>query len=212
MAIGYQSVYKDSILGRLLVNLGAKKIIQSMIRIARHSDAAQIAAIYAPYIVNSTVSFEMEPPDAVEICARMDKILPQTPWLVYEATDGRVAAYAYASAHRDRLAYQWTREVSVYVHPDFRRQKIANLLYSTLIDILKIQGYTNVLAGITLPNEPSIAFHEAMGFKLLGIYHRIGYKLGAYRDVGWWELFIGSADEAPTVPIPFSQIAAAYPK
>lgn len=166
----------------------------------------EIQAIYAPYITDNAISFELEVPTVEELWRRAEAILPVTPWLVAEL-DGRVAGYAYASPHRDRLAYQWTREVSVYVHPDYRKAGLATRLYSALFQIVRLQGFTNLLAGITQPNEPSVRFHEQMGFRLVGIYHQIGYKLGRYYDVGWWELPLCTREEPPRPYTPFAEIA-----
>lgn len=181
-----------------------------MIRIVQPADAAAIADIYRPYVQDSVVSFELIAPDAADMQSRIAAILPHTPWLVYEH-QGAVAGYAYASPHRERPAYQWTREVSVYVHPQHRRCRIAHQLYAALIAILRAQGYTNLLAGITLPNDPSVRFHESMGFAPVGIYHRIGYKMGNYHDVGWWELFIADPQQPPAPPVPFALLRQSYP-
>lgn len=166
------------------------------IRLAQAKDTAAIVGIYAPYILNTTTSFEMKVPTITEFQKRIDKVQALTPWLIC-TIDHVVAAYAYASEHRSRQAYQWTREVSVYVHPDYQKRKIATALYTALIDLLKLQGFSNVLAGITLPNPKSIAFHQNFGFQLIGTYHNTGFKMGQYRDVAWFELFIANKNLAP---------------
>jgi phosphinothricin acetyltransferase len=113
--------------------------------------------------------------------------------------DGAVAGYAYAGPHRSRAAYQWSTEVSVYVHPTFRRRGVARALYGKLFDVLSQLGYVSVYAGITLPNPASVGIHEAVGFEPVGVYRRAGFKHGAWHDVGWWQLHL-RGDEVPTAP------------
>ena len=161
-----------------------------VIRPAKENDAKEILNIYAPYILHTPVSFEMEVPDIDDYKQRIIQYQKKLPWLVCQHGD-ILAGYAYATDHRQRRAYDCTKELSVYVHQDFKNNGIATGLYTALIDILKLQGITNVLAGITLPNPESVGFHERFGFKLVGIYHKVGYKLGRYHDAGWWELPIG---------------------
>jgi phosphinothricin acetyltransferase len=156
----------------------------STIRLARTADCASIAAIYAPVVANTATSFEATPPDATEIARRIESLRPRYPWLVYD--DGAsILGYAYASGHRDRAAYQWSVEVSAYVHPKAHRRGIGKALYSSLFSVLKLQGYRNAYAGITLPNPASEALHKAVGFEPVGVYRSIGYKLGKWHDVIW---------------------------
>ena len=157
-----------------------------MIRPATAADAAEIAAIYRPFCEDNCVSFETVAPDAAEIAARIERISQRFPYLVDES-DGRVNGYAYASAHRERAAYRWAVEVTVYLRERSRQQGIGRALYTELVRRLRDQGLYKAYAGILIPNPPSQAFHEALGFKLVGVYHRIGFKLGAWRDVGWWQ-------------------------
>jgi L-amino acid N-acyltransferase YncA len=159
----------------------------STIRLATKHDAAGIAEIYRPIVVSTPISFEIEPPDEVEIQHRIEGTLPDYPWLVCEHR-GRVAGYAYASRHRVRAGYQWSVDTSVYVHPDFHRHGIGRGLYVSLFQILAAQGYVNAYAGITLPNPGSVGLHESAGFQAIGTYRKVGYKLGAWYDVGWWQL------------------------
>lgn len=149
--------------------------------------------IYRPFVEHTAVSFETEVPSGDEFGQRVRKVQTEAPWLVCMA-DGAVAGYAYASAHRERAAYRWNREVSVYVHPVFRRRKIAHALYAELFRITQLQGYTNLLAGIALPNEASVSFHEACGFVKAAEFHRVGYKMDRWHDVGWWEKQLGQGD------------------
>ncbi len=170
-----------------------------IIRMATPADAAQILDIYAPFIKNTATSFEMEVPTVAQFAQRMAHYLAEAPWLICEE-DQVIIGYAYASPHRGRAAYQWNREVSVYVHNHHYRKGIARLLYETLFELLSLQGYTNALAGIVQPNEASVRFHESLGFEKVGTYRNIGYKLGAWRDVAWYEKFLGEESAAiPTI-------------
>lgn len=168
------------------------------IRLATEVDAAAIHAIYAPIVEATTTSFEYEAPTVEEVARRIRTTLATHPWLVAEV-DGAVAGYAYAGPHRSRAAYRWATEVSVYVHPDFRRRGVARTIYAKLFDALRLLGYVSVYAGITLPNEPSVGVHEAVGFAPVGVYRRAGYKHGAWHDVGWWQLHLAAGD-APVPP------------
>jgi L-amino acid N-acyltransferase YncA len=117
-----------------------------------------------------------------------------------------IASYAYASEHRARTAYQWCCESSVYTHNDFQGKGITHQLYKTLFAMLKMQGYRNVYAGITLPNEASIKLHEKCGFTHFATYENIGYKLGEWKDVGWWKLRLNEYDPEPSPPLKFSEM------
>src|SRR2546421_2063666 len=164
----------------------------------RHADLARdgagCAAVYAPYVTDSVASFEEWPPDATELTRRIERMTKRYPWLVAEH-DGSVAGYAYAAEHRERAAYRWAADVAVYVAREHHRRGIGRALYGALIELLVRQGVQVACAGITLPNEASVALHEACGFERIGVYRRIGWKAGAWRDVGWWELeLIASID------------------
>lgn len=176
-----------------------------MIRIARGEDAAAVAAIYQPFVTGSAVSFEGVAPTAAEMCERIEGLLETHPWLVWEE-DGMVHGYAYASPHRARLAYQWSVEVSVYIASSRHRSGIGRRLYQHLFDILRRQGYVNAYAGITLPNVASVGLHEALGFTPVGVYHAVGYKMGAWHDVGWWHLQLQPAPSSPPAPVPFAAL------
>lgn len=168
------------------------------IRSATPDDAAAIAEIYAPFVTSTAISFETEPPDADAMRARIVSGITKYPWLV--ADDGRVVGYAYASQHRSRAAYRWSVDVSVYVHASARRRGIASELYRALFASLKERGFMRAFAGIALPNEASVGLHEALGFTPVGVYHAVGYKLGAWRDVGWWELALQPLADPPPEP------------
>jgi len=170
-------------------SINFKNSHMKVIRMATTQDAAQILDIYAPFIENTVTSFELEVPTILEFSKRIEKYLLEAPWLVCEE-DNQVIGYAYASPHRGRAAYQWNREVSVYVHKDHYRKGIARILYDALFQLLRVQGYGNALAGIVQPNEASERFHKSMGFQKVGTYKRIGFKLGAWRDVTWYDKFL----------------------
>jgi len=175
------------------------------IRIAVPSDATQIAQIYALNVQDTAFTFEVEPPTAVEMQRRMQKISERLPWLVMDL-EGQIAGYAYASPHRERAAYQWAVEVSVYVAPKAYRQGVARALYKSLLQILEAQGFYKVYAGITLPNNPSVNLHESFGFELIGTYQDVGYKLGRWHNVGWWQLTLKPPLAQPEPPSSFNQL------
>jgi L-amino acid N-acyltransferase YncA len=172
------------------------------IRVATIADAAAIAAIYAPVVANTSISFELTPPSPSEMRERIAKTLPSLPWLVSEDAHGRIDGYAYASRHRERLAYQWSVDVTAYVREDARGTGVGRRLYQALLAELTALGYCQAFAGIALPNAASIALHESMGFEPIGIYRRVGFKLGAWHDVGWWQKQLRLPEE-PLVPEPF---------
>ena len=176
-----------------------------VLRLATVSDAEEILHIYAPYIVNTSFTFETEVPSVEEFAERIRTYLLNWPWVVCEI-DGRIAGYTYATRHRERTAYQWCTESSVYIQDDFQRAGIARALYTALIDILKKQRFRNIYAVINLPNEKSIAFHESCGFKYFATYEKVGYKLGKWKNVGWWKLSVNEYGDEPAAPIKFSDI------
>lgn len=170
-----------------------------MIRLAALTDADEIQAIYAPIVRDTVISFEYEPPSVEEVRKRIANILAAFPWLVLE-DDGKVAAYAYASAHKPRAAYQWAVDVSIYVSPQSHRRGYGRTLYKALFDVLRAQGYYTAYAGVTLPNDGSVGLHEAMGFRPIGVYKNVGFKFGDWRDVGWWSLPLREYDQSPLLP------------
>jgi len=172
------------------------------IRVASASDAAAIASIYAPIVSETTISFEIEPPTPEGMAERIVRTVAMYPWLVADR-DGRVVGYAYSSQHRERAAYRWSVDVSAYVSADFRRSGIGRALYKRLFSILRAQKFRSAFAGITLPNDASVGLHEAMGFTPLGIYKEVGFKLGQWRDVGWWQLALSGDAGQPDEPVPF---------
>jgi L-amino acid N-acyltransferase YncA len=167
-----------------------------VVRPARPEDAQACAAIYANYVVGEVISFEEVPPGAEEMGRRMAGLSGSYPWLVAER-DGEVAGYAYAGDHRSRAAYRWAADVSVYVSPAHHRAGVGRELYEDLFARLREQGVAVVCAGVTLPNEASVGLHEALGFTPVGVYRRIGWKLGKWHDVGWWQLSLLPQDDEP---------------
>ncbi len=184
----------------------------STIRLATERDAGQVQAIYAPNVRDSAISFEVETPPVSEMRERIVETLRQYPWLVCER-DGEVLGYVYASKHASRAAYQWSVDVSVYIHERRRRSGVGRALYTSLFKILRLQGfynaYANAYAGITLPNEASVGLHEALGFRPVGVYRAVGYKLGAWHDVGYWRLALQELAKAPAPPASV-QLAQGY--
>lgn len=170
------------------------------IRSATAADMDQVRAIYAPFVEESLVTFEVDVPTQDDMDQRRQAIQARAPFLV--ATAGEVVAgYAYAGAHRTRAAYQWAVESSVYVAPDFRRHQVATHLYEALLSILDAQGFAQVYAGVALPNAASETFHERMGFREVGTYCRVGFKAGRWVDVRWSARALSAAqDPAPPPP------------
>lgn len=177
----------------------------AIIRLATSADGPALADIYRPAVTDSATSFEIEPPDGTTMAQRVANILQRTPWIVWER-DGIVLGYAYASPHRERPAYQWSVEVSAYVHRDARRMGVARSLYTALFKTLAAQGFRNAYAGVTLPNNPSVGLHTALGFTAVGIYHGIGYKNGAWHDVAWFERSLRPRDNDPAPAVPYGAI------
>jgi phosphinothricin acetyltransferase len=180
----------------------------SEVRVAREQDGADLAAIYAPIVRDTAISFEVDPPDAAEMGARVAKTLPTHPWLVWES-GGRVRGYAYGSRHRDRAAYRFSADVTVYIHEDARGRGVGGALYAALLAVLERQGFHRAYAGITLPNAASVALHEACGFRHIGSYEGVGWKLGSWRTVGWWgRALADAAGAAPPEPVDFARLRA----
>jgi L-amino acid N-acyltransferase YncA len=173
-----------------------------MIRHADPSrDAAACAAIYGPFVSDSAVSFEEQPPDEREFARRIERGSQTHPWLVAERAQS-VVGFAYGSPHRQRAAYRWAADVAVYVGEGQRRTGVGRALYETLLALLARQGFQVACAGITLPNDASVALHEAVGFTPVGVYRRIGFKCGRWRDVGWWQVELAPASGPPAPPGP----------
>src|SRR5436305_11600961 len=166
------------------------------------TDAAACAAIYAPFVESTAVSFEERVPSETEFAERIERITRTHPWLVAEV-DGEVVGYAYATPHRDRAAYRWAADVTVYVAEAYRRKSIARALYQALFELLTRQGFHVACGGVTLPNDASVGLHEALGFKPVGVYRRIGWKAGAWHDVAWFQRELTApSDGKPPEPGP----------
>ncbi len=170
------------------------------IRLASVSDAGALIAIYGPYVTDSCISFEYDPPSEEEFAARIRSFSAFYPYLVWEEPDGRILGYAYAHRHAERAAYQWNAELSVYLHPEATHRGIGTALYRALLAILREQGLQMAYACITCPNKPSEALHRAMGFQPAGVWRNAGYKQGRWRDVAWFQKPLQEACENPAPP------------
>lgn len=176
-----------------------------IIRVATPGDAQSVADIYAPSVVDHVTSFELTPPGAAEFEMRIEKILRNLPWLVVESA-GEVLGYAYAAPHHERAAYRWSADVSAYISSRAHRRGLGTALYVSLFEILALQGYRNAYAGITLPNAASEGLHHRFGFTLVGVYHHVGYKFGAWHDVAWFERAILPTEKDPPEPRSFPEL------
>lgn len=175
------------------------------VRTARAGDGARVSEIYHPYVVETPITFEESPPDAAEMESRLAAIGAQYPYLIAEA-GGEVAGYAYACPHRARASYRWAVDVAVYVERGLRRRGLGRALYGALLPIVQRQGYVMAYAGITVPNAASAGLHEAMGFRHVVTFRNEGYKLGQWRDVGWWEMPLNAPTVPPPEPVPWPAV------
>jgi L-amino acid N-acyltransferase YncA len=164
------------------------------VRAATSDDATAIAAIYAPYVTGTATSFETDPPTAEAMAERIERHAPTHPWLVAEST--RVLGYAYAAPFHHRPAYAPSVEVSVYVADGARGRGIGKELLEALVRELRERGFVNALAGVALPNDASVRLFEWAGFEHVGTYEKIGLKLGAWHDVGWWQLRLSDTSDS----------------
>lgn len=172
---------------------------QFSIRLISENDSREVLKIYKPYVINTIVSFEYEAPSPDEFLLRIQNNVSEYPWLVC-LYGNKIIGYAYASKHRYRTAYQWSCESTVYLLTEYHRKGIARILYKTLFCILKVQGYFNVYAGVSLPNEKSVGFHQSMGFKKVGIYKKTGYKFNKWHDVEWFQFQLQRHIDNPQIP------------
>ena len=176
------------------------------IRMATVNDAPGVQAIYAPIVRDTVISFEAEPPSVTEFERRIANVLKHWPWLVCE-TEGIIVGYVYASEHRARAAYRWSSDVTVYIHPNYRRGGVGRALYSALFAMVELQGFYNAFAGVTLPNAGSVGLHESMGFRPIGVYKSVGFKFGEWHDVGWWQLELQESRGTPTETVPIGALS-----
>lgn len=174
------------------------------LRLATADDAAQIAGIYAPLVVDSAITFEVAAPSVDEMQQRIVGTSMRFPYLVAEQA-GIVLGFAYAGRHRRRAAYAWSSDVSVYVATGTRRSGVGRGLYTALLDLLAAQGYANAFAGIALPNDASIGLHRATGFELIGVYRSVGFKLDTWWDVAWYQRPLNAAD-VPPPPVAIAEV------
>jgi phosphinothricin acetyltransferase len=172
------------------------------IRIATPADAKEMLEIYSSFILNTGITQETEVPTVEEFSNRINNTLQERPWLVCKI-DNDIAGYAYAGKHRERKGYQWCIESSVYLNEKFFGRGVAQGLYKALFEIVKEQGFVNVYAVITLPNKRSVAFHESFGFTYFTTYRNVGYKLGRWHDVGWWQYVVNDVKNEMKDPVLF---------
>ena len=178
------------------------------IRAATPEDAGAIAAIYAPHVLTGTVSFETDPPDARAMRTRMAASEGLYPWIVATNGDatGGVIGYAYATRFRDRPAYRYVCETSIYMADVAQGQGAGRLLYDSLIDTLRAQGFVHAIGALALPNDASIRLHEAVGFRRAGVYREVGFKHGRWIDVGIWQAELNEPSVPPVEPRKFSDV------
>lgn len=167
-----------------------------IIRPVEEKDTKDILEIYSPFILETVTTFETDVPTVDDFRKRIEETNKKYPWLVAEE-NGKVIGYAYGSDHRSRCSYQWSCESSVYLAPEARGIGLGRKLYEELFKILKSQGFIQVLAGASLPNEASVGLHKAMGFEEIGTYKKIGYKMGQWVDTYWMQLQLNDPD-SPT--------------
>lgn len=175
------------------------------IRLITPADAEAALAVYAPYVLHTANTFEYEIPSADDFRKKIEKITAQYPWLVCEY-DGEIVGYAYGSTHRERAAYQWSPESTVYISDKHHRKGIARILYNTLFALLQQQGYINVFASVLVTNVNSVEFHRAYGFEEIGLFKNIGYKLGEWHTNLWFQYTLQEHVIDPSVPIPITKL------
>jgi phosphinothricin acetyltransferase len=183
------------------------------IRAATPDDAAAIAAIYTPHVLTGTASFEIEAPDTRAMRTRMSASNGLYPWLVATNGDGEgggVMGYAYATRFRERPAYRYVVETSIYMSGNTQGQGNGRMLYDALMDTLRAQGFTHAIGAIALPNDQSIRLHESVGFRRTGVLREVGYKPGRWIDVGYWQRELNDASIPPMEPRPFSEVGMVW--
>jgi len=176
-----------------------------LVRVATAADGDACAAIYAPYVSGASVSFELEPPTGAEMAARIARTTARSAWLAVEV-DGLVRAYAYGTRHRERAAYDWTIETTVYVHEDFRGRGLGRAAMRSLVAVLRLQGFHLAVAGVTAPNPGSVALHRSLGFERIGEFEAIGWKFDAWHGVEWFALELSPRDPVPDPITPLPEL------
>ena len=174
--------------------------MNGLIRPATEADAAGCAAVYAPYVLETAITFELDPPGPAEMGRRIVEASAAHAWLVLEDA-GRVTGYAYGGAFHKRAAYRWACETSIYLEMGRRRTGSGRALYDALLTRLAERGYRRALGGMTLPNAASAGLHRALGFTLAGVYRQVGWKHGTWHDVAWMEKTIRVDDDPPAEPV-----------
>jgi phosphinothricin acetyltransferase len=177
------------------------------IRLITENDADEVLSVYRYYTDNTAVSFEYEAPTKDEYIQRIITNTEKYPWLVC-LHNNKIIGFAYASTHRYRAAYQWSPESTIYFAPDFHTKGIGRIIYETLFLLLKLQGYYNLFAGVTLPNEKSVGFHRALGFKEVGIFKNIGYKHGNWHHTHWFQIDLAEHILNPPIPRKLNEVVA----
>ena len=175
------------------------------VRLATIGDGDACAAIYAPYVARTSISFELVPPTGADMAARIARTIERSPWVVVEL-DGIVRAYAYGTRHRERAAYDWTIETTVYVDEAFRGRALGRAAMRGLIAVLRIQGFHLAVAGVTGPNAASVALHRALGFERIGEFEAIGWKFDAWHGVEWFALELSPRDPIPDPVTPLPEL------
>ena len=177
-------------------------------------DAGRVAEIYRPYVEDSIISFEEVAPSAVDMASRMASALELAPWLVSLDENGRVIGYAYAGRHRDRAGYRWSVDLTAYVDPEWHGRGVGKALYAELLPTLRRQRFVNAYAGIGLPNAASVGLHESIGMSLIGVYEKVGWKLGTWVDVAWYGMRLTDPPDdssPPPEPIAWPRLTASEP-
>ncbi|MGB7799335.1 MAG: N-acetyltransferase family protein [Pseudonocardiaceae bacterium] len=169
------------------------------VRDASERDADACVAIYSPYVTDTAITFECDPPLPAEMAVRIASAMRTHAWVVLES-QGRLVGYAYGGPFSSRAAYRWSCEVSVYLERGRRRAGGGRALYDTLFDRLAERGFRTAVAGMTLPNDASVGLHRAMGFEAVGTYRRIGWKLGSWHDVAWVQRTLATGHNPPAEP------------
>lgn len=180
-----------------------------IIRLLKKADIPQILKIYHPYVTDTSVTFEFDPPDLEIFTNRVEQIIAKYPYLVCEQA-GELVGYAYASQVRSRMAYQWGAELSVYLAPKAYRHGIGSALYETLFTLLAAQKINMVYGCIAVPNPSSEQMHENLNFEKVGLWKKSGYQHGLWCDVVWYQKQIGECPENPDEPLCFTQLSAEF--